>query len=75
MRKSFLRSKYLCILPEVQWQRLGARAVNKEEAIIKLLDEWETAARAVVHETSSDWDRDLAKIQERKEEYQKLLGL
>jgi len=49
--------------------------VNKEEAIIKLLDEWETAARAVVHETSSNWDRDLAKIQERKEEYQKLLGL
>lgn len=73
--KKILGAKYLCILPEMWWQRLGTGTVSKEEAIVELLNEWERLSRFVVHERSSNWDRDLAKVQKEKEDWKKLLEL
>ena len=48
---------------------------REKEVVLALLDAWEQKARAIVHERSTDWDADLARVSLEKEEWKKKLGL
>jgi hypothetical protein len=47
----------------------------EKEAVKELLDAWEHARKACIYERSTDFDYDLARLAEHREEWEKRLGL